>query len=455
MPDQVRKSIFFLGIGGIGMSGLARWYQAQGAHVSGYDKTPTPLTRKLEAEGIQITYELEVPAWLQHVDQVIYTPAVPLTHPVISWAREKGILLQKRAEALGSISEHKNCLAVAGTHGKTSVSSLLSVLLKEGGLDPLAFVGGIIKQYETNFLPGQGNWMVAEADEYDRSFLQLHPAAAVITAADPDHLDIYENAESFTEGFLAFAARVNPKGILVLEERIGHLADRISHPHIVLYGESEQAQARFSRLHHEGLSSYFDYSWGDIRIEGLKLSVPGKHNVSNATAAITLALQAGVEPNSIASSLAAFNGVARRMDLRVASNECVYIDDYAHHPEEIQAVLKAVRELFPLSFLRVAFQPHLYSRTRDFASGFAQSLSLADEVILMDIYPAREEPIAGVTSEIILTGMVSVPAAMCTREELPAQLTRPHTGHLVMMTLGAGDIDTLVPQVERLIRSAA
>lgn len=455
MPKHLPQSVFFLGIGGIGMSGLARWYKRQGVLVSGYDKTETPLTQALANEGIPVSYEAVLPSGLERVEQIVYTPAVPATHPVFAFAQSHAIPMLKRAAVLGEISQSISCLAVAGTHGKTSVTAILSFLLKECGLDPLAFVGGILKNYQTNFLSGSGQWMVAEADEFDRSFLQLHPHSAVITAVDPDHLDIYGSAEAFEEGFRLFAQQVSTEGILVLEERLRNFGALLTGVQVVYYGESTTSDIVISDIRHEGLFSSFTYTWGSVILSNLRIAIPGKHNISNAAAAISLALAAGVKPAQIPAALVNFKGVSRRMDIRYQGAELVYIDDYAHHPEEIRAVLSAVRELFPKAFLRVAFQPHLYSRTRDFCAGFADSLSLADEVILLDIYPAREEPIPGVTAQSIADLIHTIPVSLSSREALPAKLTQVHADAMVIMTLGAGDIDVCVKEVERFIQEAA
>lgn len=455
MSKHLPQSVFFLGIGGIGMSGLARWYKRQGVRVSGYDKTETPLTKALVNEGIPVTYEVELPSGLELVEMIVYTPAVPVTHPVFAFAQTHAIPMLKRAAVLGEISKSISCLAVAGTHGKTSVTAILSFLLKECGLDPLAFVGGILKNYQTNFLSGSSQWMVAEADEFDRSFLQLRPHSAVITAVDPDHLDIYGSAEAFEEGFRLFAQQVSSEGVLVLEERLRGFGAQLSGVKVLYFGEDTNSDILISDIRHEGLLSSFTYTWGSVVLSNLRIAIPGKHNISNAVAAISLALSAGVKPEQIPAALANFKGVSRRMDIRYQGAELVYIDDYAHHPEEIRAVLSAVRELFPKAFLRVAFQPHLYSRTRDFCAGFAESLSLADEVILLDIYPAREEPIPGVTAQSIADLIHTIPVGLSSREALPAKLAQAHAGSMVIMTLGAGDIDVCVREVEQFIQEAA
>lgn len=455
MGNQLPEAVFFLGIGGIGMSGLARWYKRQGVLVSGYDKTETALTQALVGEGIPVFYTNEIPDSLHQASKIIYTPAVPLSHPVFAYAQEKGIPLLKRAAVLGEISQHQPCLAVAGTHGKTSVTALLAYLMQEGNAEPLAFVGGVLKNYQTNFLNGNGDWMVAEADEFDRSFLKLSPHSAVITAVDPDHLDIYGDAQTFEEGFRLFAEKVSAQGIILLHEKLRSFGNTITDRKILYYGQESNSDVVLSDIQHQGLFSTFTYIWGDICLPALKLNIPGRHNIHNAGAAITLALLAGVSPESIASSLARYTGVARRMDIRYHRTDLLYIDDYAHHPEEIRAVLSAVRELFPQAYLRVAFQPHLYSRTRDFCAGFAQSLSLADEVILLDIYPAREEPIPGISSQSIAAEMGTTPLRFCSKDALPSVLGAAHSGSMVIMTLGAGDIDTCVPLVEAFIQKAA
>lgn len=454
MSDKMPANVFFLGIGGIGMSALARWFSAGGAQVSGYDKTPTALTENLSKEGIRVFYSWDVPDTLHTAEMLVYTPAVPSNHPVFAAAKELKIPVLKRAELLGMLSRTHACLAVAGTHGKTSVTSVLSVLMQESGQQPLAFIGGILKKYNSNFLNGQGKWMIAEADEYDRSFLQLSPMAAVITAIDPDHLDIYGDAAHFTEGFRRFAEKIHPEGSLILEEKLRPFGDTLKNHKIIYYG-TEQADVMVSEIRYNGTDTYFRFTYGDTDLKDLKLSIPGRHNVMNAAAAITLALTAGIHPDQIRTALPEFTGVKRRMDIQYNSDGKVYIDDYAHHPEEIKAVLSAVREMFPTHTLRVAFQPHLFSRTRDFCTGFAESLELADELILLDIYPARELPMEGITVKTIGTQIRKYTPQYGTLENLPELMLQSLRKPVVMLTLGAGDIDTCVEKITRKLREAA
>jgi len=449
-PDTV----FFLGIGGIGMSALARWFLASGCTVSGYDKTPSAISHALEQSGIKIYYTEQIPESFEKIELVVITPAVPAQHPVLLKAVESGIPVVKRAEILGQISTVYPCLAVAGTHGKTSVTALLSHLLYASQQVSLAFVGGVLKNYNTNYLSGNGKWMLAEADEFDRSFLHLNPFAAVISSIDPDHLDVYGDKESFAEGFRLFADKVSQEGWLLLHEQLSESFDVNAHPNIIFYGV-EAGDARAFNLRYEQGLMRFDYQFENILLENLKFRIPGKHNVSNAVAALTMAIKAGVNTDTLPDALADFTGVSRRMDIRFQSEGCIYIDDYAHHPEEIQAVLSSVKTLYPGYNLRVAFQPHLYSRTRDFLEPFALSLGLADEVLLLDIYPAREQLIPGISAQSIGEKIDLPFVSYSSLNTLSFDITKDLKKPCILMTLGAGNIDSCVSSITQKLEAAA
>ncbi|MDR1273838.1 MAG: UDP-N-acetylmuramate--L-alanine ligase [Odoribacteraceae bacterium] len=437
------RPVYLVGIGGIGMSALARYFKATGHPVAGYDKTPSPLTLKMsEEEGIAITHADDAAGIGEAFRDrsralVVYTPAVPAENRILSYFRENGHALHKRAEVLGLISRDKRALCVAGTHGKTTITTMTAFLLHESRVGCTAFLGGISSNFGTNLLVDAASpFVVIEADEFDRSFLHLHPEASVITSMDADHLDIYGTRERLVEAFEQFACQTGgplfARAGLTLQRRevTGH------------YAAGEPADYRADRLRVEDGYFHFDYAAPGVSIPGLRLAFPGRVNVENAVAAITLALHAGATPAEIREALPRFKGVARRFDVH-ARGRVIYIDDYAHHPREIEATLASVREMWPARRLTVAFQPHLYSRTLDFYPGFAKSLGLADEVILLDVYPAREKPLPGVTSRLI-ADRLTVPHALAGREEFPA-LVRAKVTDGVFMTVGAGDIDRFVP----------
>lgn len=454
------RHAYFIGIGGIGMSALARYYHRRGWRVSGYDRTATDLTKTLEAEGIGVHYQARpdaIPGLRDETDEVlyVYTPAVSADFAELQALRAAGKPLLKRAEALGRISRYLDCVAVAGTHGKTTTTTLATYLLRAGGVDTSAFLGGIPRDFAGNYVHGESNWVTVEADEYDRSFLQLDPRLAVILGTDADHLDIYGDHKTLLrEGFGAFAARVDPAGCLLLR-------------HDLTDGPWENVRAsrktfgigkgdyRAERVRVEDGRFVFDFHYpGGESLLGLQLPLPGRHNVENATAALALALEAGADADAMALALPKFRGIGRRFEFVHRSAELTIIDDYAHHPTELRAAIGAARELFPDREICGVFQPHLYSRTRDFAADFASALDLLDRTVLLPIYPAREEPIAGVSSEMLLNSMQSENKRLLTKEELPEYLhqNRPE----VLLLLGAGDIAALVADLtETLTKSHA
>ena len=438
------KNIYFIGIGGIGMSAIARYYNAKGFKVSGYDRTPSPLTHALESEGIEVHYTDDISYIPNEVEDtlVVYTPAIPADMGELVYVQEKGYRVIKRSRMLGEIAEGQRCMAVAGTHGKTTTSTMTSHLFMDSGEGCSAFLGGISKNYNSNLLISPNEVIVAEADEFDRSFLQLFPEIAVITSMDADHLDIYGDEQHVKEAFKAFASQVS--GTVIIKHGLDITpADTSARIRTYSFGNPE------ADFHAEPLEDgHFNLHYPGGVIEDCVVGIPGWVNVENATAASAIALTYGIAPEKIKRALASFSGVRRRFDIQVRKPGCVYIDDYAHHPEEIKAALSSIRRAYPSSKLTAVFQPHLYTRTRDFALEFAQALSLADKVILLDIYPARELPIPGVTSEIIFKDITSE-KVLIRREELMGYLQNEPVE--VLVTLGAGDIDRFVGEIAEML----
>ncbi|MBF9222430.1 UDP-N-acetylmuramate--L-alanine ligase [Hymenobacter ruricola] len=454
--------VFFLGIGGIGMSALARWFRANGHQVSGYDKTETPLTQALAAEGIAVHYAdavANIPAAVRENRSqtlVVLTPAIPADSAEWAWLRTEGYDIRKRSQVLGVLTQGRYTIAVAGTHGKTTTSSMVAHLLHHAGLDAGAFLGGIAVNLGSNLLlPATPEApIVVEADEYDRSFLTLFPDVAIVTSTDADHLDIYGDKESLVESFRQFVKQIKPGGTLI----INHTADASvaaavpAGVRVIRYGlNAEQGPELFAaNISAKGHEFHFDLHGPQGTVAGLQLAVPGYHNVENMLAAASVAQLQGVAPEKLRAAVAAYRGVKRRFEFVVTAPENVYLDDYAHHPREIEAFLRSVRALYPGKRLRVIFQPHLFTRTRDFAEGFSQSLSIADEVFLLDIYPAREQPLPGVTSGILLANITAPTKAILTKEQVLAAAQSDATFD-VLATVGAGDIDTLVPRLKTIL----
>lgn len=446
-------SVYFVGIGGIGMSALARWFKHNGKAVSGYDRTETALTGKLQQEGLAIHFDdsLEaIPASIkQSVEDVlvVYTPAIPSNHQGLQWLRERGYAVLKRSEVLGVITKNMKSVAVAGTHGKTTTSSMIVHLLKTAGMDCTGFLGGISANYNTNMILNEKAESIAviEADEFDRSFLTLHPDVAVVTAADADHLDIYGDKDALKDSFKQFIKQVKEDGHLFVKNDLAKelVGDTIlSHTGYSL----TEGGVRSSNLRIEDSAFIFDYNNGSKDIEGVRLNVPGYHNVENMLAAIAVCRSLGADDESIKKGVRSYKGVKRRFEFIYKSERVTFIDDYAHHPVEIEVLLRSVRDMFPGKKITAVFQPHLFTRTRDFAEGFSESLSLADEVILLDIYPARELPIAGVASDLLLKNIKSAKKTISTKENLVSQIQvwEPE----VLLTIGAGDIDKLVEPIK-------
>lgn len=459
---QQVEFVYFLGIGGIGMSALARYFLAEGKQVAGYDRTATPLTDALQTEGMDIHFEEDtvcIPAFVRDPSNkdrvvVVLTPAIPARHTELVYFQERGYSILKRAQVLGLLTARHPTYAVAGTHGKTTTSSMLAFILQTAGRNCTAFLGGISVNFQSNLLLGQPSAphheVVVEADEFDRSFLTLYPRAAIITSMDADHLDIYGDRDQLQQTYRDFAAQVQQDGLLLYKKGLDagqpvarqltySITDRTSDYHgaaIAVKG------GRYS----------FDLHTPGYVLEGLTVGLPGRHNVENAVAAAGLALELGVDPLSVKTALENYAGVQRRFEYRVRRPEVVYIDDYAHHPEELRAAICSARELYPEKKLTVVFQPHLYTRTRDFAAGFAESLSLADTLYLLDIYPARELPLPGVDSGLIFDKVTLADKHRVTSEALLQALRSERPA--VLMTLGAGDIDQLVLPITKLLENA-
>lgn len=440
------RNIYFIGIGGIGMSAIARYYNAKGYKVSGYDKTPSPLTLALEHEGIEVHYEDNIAYVPQDIEGtlVVYTPAVPKDMGELVHVQENGYRVIKRSKMLGEISRGQRCMAVAGTHGKTTTSTLVSHLFMASGEGCSAFLGGISKNYDSNLLISGNDVVVAEADEFDRSFLQLFPEIAVITSMDADHLDIYGDEAHIVEAFKAFASQVS--GTVIARHGLD-ITSKDTAAKVMTYSFGDSEADFWAEPLERG---HFNLHWPGGVIEDCVVGIPGWVNVENATAASAIALTYGMEPAAVKDALASFAGVKRRFDMQVKTDGCVYIDDYAHHPREIAAALSSIRESYPDMKMTAVFQPHLYTRTRDFAPEFAQALSAADKLILLDIYPAREEPIPGVTSEIIFNDVTAPEKVLLKRAELMDYLKDEPVELLV--TLGAGDIDRFVGQIGEMLK---
>ena len=445
------RNIYFIGIGGIGMSAIARYYNFKGLKVSGYDKTPSDLTRALESEGIDVHYEDNVSYIPEDVENtlVIYTPAIPKDMGELTYVQEKGYRVIKRSRMLGEIAEGQRCLAVAGTHGKTTTSTLLAHIFSHSGEGCSAFLGGISKNYNTNLLVSHNNVIVAEADEFDRSFLQLYPEIAVITSMDADHLDIYGDASHIHEAFKAFASQVS--GTVVVKHGLDIVKDDTKATILTYSYDNPQADFHASDIVSEECG-YFTFTLNSPygKIENCRLGIPGWINTENAIAASAISLIYGLEPERIRKALAAFEGVKRRFDIHLNTPSCSYIDDYAHHPKEISSAISSMRNIFPGRKLTAVFQPHLYTRTRDFAPEFAESLSMADKLILLDIYPAREEPIEGVTSEIIFDKVTLEDKVLITREQLMDYLQKEPVD--ILVTFGAGNIDRFISPITEMLK---
>ena len=448
------NSIYFIGIGGIGMSNLARYFMSKGKKIAGYDRTETALTKELVKEGAEIHYEDSInliPAYCKNTETtlVVYTPAVPSDNEEVKFFNEGGFTIQKRAQVLGTITKSSKALCCAGTHGKTTTSSMLAHILKQSHLDTNAFLGGILKNYGTNLLlSDKSEFTVVEADEYDRSFHWLYPYMALITSVDPDHLDIYGTEEEYLKSFEHFTSLIREGGALVLKHN-AKLSPKLNKD-VRLYTYSlDKGDFHAENVKIGNGEIRFDFVTPKETIVNIQLGVPVKINIENSIGSMALAWLSGVTADELRHSMATFQGAKRRFDFLLKSDKIVMIDDYAHHPEELAASITSVKELYPDKKVTGIFQPHLYSRTKDFAPEFARSLSLLDELILLDIYPAREKPIEGVTSHIIFD-KVTCPKILCTKNELLPLLEEKNDIE-VLLTIGAGDIDQLLEPIKEIL----
>ena len=450
--------IYFLGIGGIGMSALARYFKAKGHEVAGYDRTPSPLTKRLEAEGIAVHYTDDPSLIPENIEFVVLTPAIPANSLELNYLREHGVEIVKRSEVLGMISRQHKALAIAGTHGKTTTTALVTHILMTANKKLSAFIGGIARNIDSNVVIGddKDEFVVMEADEFDHSFLRLSPFVSIVTSIDADHLDIYGDYQHLVESFNEFVDKTSDDGLVIYHANLPIETDK---KHITYGLENADVVA-------ENIKVVDGETWFDVVVANhcanqstqrtlrslstFKMQLFGNHNVQNALAAIIMCSYLGVSEDDIRKGLATFKGVQRRFDIRVKNAKHIYVDDYAHHPEEIKAALLAARKVFADKELTVIFQPHLFTRTRDFMDGFAESLSLADRVILLDIYPARELPIEGVTSAALLEKITSKKKMLCSKEELLN--TIKDIDPELVMTVGAGDIDRFVPQIEKMLK---
>ena len=444
------RNVYFIGIGGIGMSAIARFCKFKGCSVSGYDRTPSELTRRLEAEGIEVHYDDDCSRIPEDREDtlVVYTPAVPDEFGELAYAREKGYKVIKRSRMLGELTRGESCLAVAGTHGKTTTSTMIAHILTEGGNGCSAFLGGISKNYGTNMLVSDTPVVVAEADEFDRSFLQLHPSTAVITSMDADHLDIYGDLEHVQEAFREFASQVSET--LILKYGLPIASSDVQAKIFTYHFDNPSADFHSAnlRLGDDGHYTY-DLVYPGGTLSDIRVGAIGWVNVENSIAAAAVCLCRGMDAQKVRHALSSFEGVRRRLDVHVNRPGLCYIDDYAHHPAELRSAISSVRQVFPGRKITGVFQPHLYTRTRDFASGFAEALSLLDRLILLDIYPAREEPIEGVSSELIFKDVSCPEKLLVHKSGLMDLLSREELD--VLITLGAGDIDRFVPEITEML----
>lgn len=443
------SNAYFIGIGGIGMSAIARYCKHKGCKVSGYDRTPSELTRELEAEGMDIHYE-DRPDLIPEDKEstlVVYTPAIPPDLQELVYAQEEGYKVLKRSKVLGEITRGQRCLAVAGTHGKTTTSTLTAHIFKESGTGCSAFLGGISRNWGTNLLVCDNNVIVAEADEFDRSFLQLHPETAVITAMDADHLDIYSDLGHVRQAFREFASQVT--GTLIVKAGLD-ISGNDTRARILHYSLDEPCDFYADNLRNDATGHFtFDLKWPRGVIAGCRCGIPGRINVENSVAAAAIALTFGIAPEKVRDAIGSYMGVKRRFEVHINTPGCTYIDDYAHHPKEIAAAASSIRGMFPGRKITAIFQPHLYTRTRDFADEFAEALGHVDKLILLDIYPAREEPIPGVTSELIFNKATTPEKVLLKKDGLMDYLENEPVD--VLITFGAGNIDRLVEPITRML----
>jgi len=468
MNDEIKKirSVYFIGIGGIGMSAIARFFHSNGIKVSGYDRSETERIKELEAEGLEIHFDENVEVIPKDVDIVVYTPAVPKDHRELVFYQQHGYKVVKRSDVLQMITKSSFNICVAGTHGKTTTTTMIAHLLRDSGYGCNAFLGGISVNYGTNFWSqtpagasegNDKNVCVVEADEYDRSFLKLDPDIAVISSMDPDHLDIYGTAQAMEEAFIDFSEKMKPGGLLISKFGLKRGKDLQARRHLTYSLQNETADAYAENIRMKNGSYEFDVVIKDNRLEDVILNMGGMHNVENAVAAITVASSLEIENDKIRGAVESFKGVKRRFEYIIKNKRIVFIDDYAHHPEELRALIQGAKTLFRQKKCTIIFQPHLYSRTRDLANGFAEVLDLADEVILLPIYPARELPIEGVSSEMILERMKNTAKKVMNKDDLLKWIKTDYIKNIntefgqVLITAGAGDIDTMVEPLKETL----
>ncbi len=444
MNLQSLNKIYFLGIGGIGMSALARYFRHQGVAVYGYDRVRTPLCEELETAGTEIHYDDNVEKIPSGIDLCVYTPAIPKENEEFVFFKNSDIPFRKRSEILGELTKNGKAIGVAGTHGKTTISTLIAHLFDQSIVGCNAFLGGISKNFDSNLVLSKNSpWVVIEADEFDRSFLTLYPEIAVVSSTDADHLDIYNNHQSLIESFEAYLQQVKPQGCCFIKYGL-HL--KSSTPQQTYALTDHRADFYASNIHVENGSYFFDLHTPESIFKNIEMQYPGLHNIENAIVSLAIAIKCGISESEWRAGLRGFSGVKRRFDIQVRRPDFIYMDDYAHHPREITACITSLRDLYPNKKITGIFQPHLYTRTRDFADGFAESLSLLDSVILLDIYPARELPIEGVSSQMLLDKIIIADKKLCTKANLLDVLSQIKTD--VLLTIGAGDIDQLVQPIK-------
>jgi UDP-N-acetylmuramate--alanine ligase len=456
--DKIRE-VYFIGIGGIGMSAVARFFYAKGVKVSGYDKTSTVLTKELEASGIAIHYEENVDMVPKDADLVIYTPAIPRDHKELMYYQEHGSKVVKRSDVLQLISEGSFNICIGGTHGKTTITTMVAHLLRDTGFGCNAFLGGISVNYGTNFWSDPKNVCVIEADEYDRSFLKLSPDIGIVTAMDADHLDIYGTAESVEQAFIDFSKKVKPGGLLIRQFGLKRGKELSADRQMTYSLQNDAADVYGANIRMNNGSYEFDVMMKDNMLDNVVLNMGGMHNVENVIAAIAAASSLGIENDKIKAAVESFRGVKRRFEYIIKTKSLVFIDDYAHHPEELRALINGAKTLFKQRKCTVIFQPHLYSRTRDFSDEFAEVLDMADEVILLPVYPAREVPVEGVTSQLLLDKMKNKNRSIMSMEAVLDWINNEYTGNIneefgsILITAGAGDIDTIVAKINTAINA--
>ncbi|HOV45136.1 MAG TPA: UDP-N-acetylmuramate--L-alanine ligase [Ferruginibacter sp.] len=447
--EKIKAPVYFLGIGGIGMSALARYFNSRGHKVSGYDRTESELTKQLVKEGMIIHYDDNISLVEKNAALVIYTPAIPVGHSEFNFLKTNGFTIIKRSEALGLITENKLNICVAGTHGKTTTSAMVAHILRDSGFGCNAFLGGIATNYNSNFWSSEKNVCVAEADEYDRSFLKLTPDVAVITAMDADHLDIYGTEKNMQDAFIEFTQRIKPGGLLIHKQELARSKEFKAGKTWTYGARKENADSFAQNVTIQNGAYKFDVTINKQTIKNVELNMGGRHNIENTVAAIAIARYLDIDEKKIKSAVSSFQGVKRRFEYVLKNNRHILIDDYAHHPEELRALITSAKELYPGKKCTIVFQPHLYSRTRDLADGFAEVLAIADEVVLLPIYPARELPVEGVNSEMILSKMNIQQKIVVSKTGLLELLKKNETELLI--TAGAGDIDLLLAEIKSIL----